>query len=179
MRKRRAVRRSTAWRWIEFLLEQRCLFSGLNVGLVRDINLIDTSPSNVTDANGKLYFLTSDQAAGQDSFWVSDGTTSGTISLGIFDSFLDPPYVDGKPFFIADDGTHGARLWTSDGTAAGTNLVRDIDPGSASSAPQWWTDLNGTLAFVAHDGDGTNQLWKSDGTTGGTALIESFTPAQT
>ena len=35
--------------------------------------------------------------------------------------------VDGRLFFVADDGRHGRELWASDGTPAGTGLVAGDD----------------------------------------------------
>ncbi|MFN9175065.1 MAG: ELWxxDGT repeat protein, partial [Synechocystis sp.] len=35
-------------------------------------------------------------------------------------------------YFQALDGVNGLELWKSDGAAAGTVLVKDINPGSAS-----------------------------------------------
>src|SRR5205823_1022287 len=77
--------------------------------------------------------------------------------------------VNGRLFFTADDGTGGRELWQSDGTAAGTVLVKDINPGGAGSSPGSLTNVNGTLLFTADDGTGARELWKSDGTAAGTA----------
>ena len=77
-------------------------------------------------------------------------------------------------YFRANDGVHGVELWRSDGTAAGTMLVKDINPGSASSNPGSLLDAGGTLLFVA--GQSGNELWRSDGTETGTVLLKSFLP---
>ena len=48
-----------------------------------------------------------------------------------------PAGGDGRRvYFSATDATHGDELWRSDGTAAGTVLVKDINPGSAGSVPR-------------------------------------------
>ena len=55
-------------------------------------------------------------------------------------------------YFEAADGAHGAELWRSNGTSAGTILVKDINHGLGSSVPTYLTNVNGTLFFVANDG---------------------------
>jgi len=58
----------------------------------------------------------------------------------------------------------------TDGTPAGTGLVRDLAPGSASSSPRGLTAVGGQPYFLAEDGMGTERLWVSDGTAEGTSL---------
>ena len=67
-------------------------------------------------------------------------------------------------YFRANDGVTGIELWKSDGTEAGTNLVKDIRPGSAGADAANMTNVGGTLYFGAFDSATGYELWKSDGT---------------
>ena len=77
---------------------------------------------------------------------------------------------------------HRAELWKSDGTAAGTVMVKDIEPGvgaASGSQPFFLTNLNGTLFFSAYDDAHGVELWKSDGTAAGTVMIKDIVPGPT
>jgi ELWxxDGT repeat protein len=76
--------------------------------------------------------------------------------------------VGGTVFFTAGDGVNGIELWKTDGTAAGTKMVKDINPGDASSLPANLTNEYGMLFFTSSGSYGNNtgydtELWKSDG----------------
>src|SRR5205085_1552209 len=62
--------------------------------------------------------------------------------------------------------------WVSDGAAAGTFLLKDINPLSISR-PTSFVGVNGATLFVAYDGK-SNGLWRTDGTPAGTTLVKQL-----
>ena len=148
-------------------------------------------PANLFAWNGALYFfgyLDAARGSAPRGLFRSDGTTAGTVLLapaaphftnnsftGSEPAFFTP--FGGQLLFAADDSIHGIELWRTDGTAAGTALLRDIDPGAASSTPTGLVVAgNGLLYFAADDGVHGAELWQSDGTTAGTRLVEDLAP---
>lgn len=86
---------------------------------------------------------------------------------------------NGKLFISADDGVHGIELWVSDGTESGTQLLKDIKPGSASSEAGWANNFavcNNKLFFIANDGVHGSELWITDGTETGTMMVKDICP---
>ena len=67
-------------------------------------------------------------------------------------------------FFSASDSDHGEELWVTDGTPEGTRMVKDINPGVATSDVNYLTRFNDKVVFSADNGEDGYQLWISDGT---------------
>lgn len=120
--------------------------------------------------------------------WTTDGTASGTRLLkdinpgDVTDRMPAGSHPLGftrlgkKLYFEASTNAGGDELWATDGTAAGTTLVKDINPGPAGSVPVQLTPLLDKLYFRATTGAGNRELWATDGSTAGTALVEDIIP---
>lgn len=87
--------------------------------------------------------------------------------------------VAGKLYFYATSDGEGSELWESDGTPGGTQLLKDIEPGTGSSDPKWLTKFGGSsLLFFAHSKTYGREIWKSDLTTASTQLLKDLNPEQ-
>lgn len=56
------------------------------------------------------------------------------------------------------------------------SLIKDINPGAATSHICYLTNVNNSLFFAANNGVNGMELWKSDGTETGTVLIKDIYP---
>jgi ELWxxDGT repeat protein len=100
------------------------------------------------------------------------GTYAG-FGEGLFaPSFTE---MNGRLFFLAEDGIHGYELWKTDGTGAGTAMVADLTPGGPGSFIQARNVLNGSLLFAIKRSGLGYEMWKSDGSEAGTVLLTSQT----
>ena len=163
--------------------------------LVLDINPGPgpSNPQGFVELDGVAYFIAADYGEPGGSpvvpnqLWRSDGTTAGTWVVREYPAPPDPGYgpviygltVLGDTFyFAANDGEHGLEPWRSDGTPAGTELVKDVVDGSASS--EWSAEplfpFGGRLLFVVQTAASgfVPELWTSDGSAAGTTRFYTF-----
>jgi ELWxxDGT repeat protein len=154
------------------------------------------APHSFTLCNNKVFFFANDGTTGMELF-VTDGTAAGTVLVkdiysgstsSVATTASKPVMVfQNKVYFSAKTLAYGDELWYSDGTAAGTQLLKDINPGAASiifdaDACPGTTRIsknhivhNDTLFISLDDGVHGRELWGTNGTTVGTKLIFDFT----
>ena len=159
--------------------------------LVKDISAGSSSatPGGFRVVGDNVFIVASDAATGRE-LWKTDGTPAGTVlvkdilpgpnsSISVSGNITD---FNGAVYFAASNGTsvglNGTELWKSDGTAAGTVMVKDINPGTPASSPTNFRAVGSTLYFSANSGNGV-ELWKTDGTAAGTMLVKDINTTTT
>ncbi len=156
----------------------------------------DTDPTDLTPkayltvVGNLLYFVANDGTHGKE-LWQSSGTEAGTKMVKDLRTAIDPltgdagsnptelRNVNGKLFFLADDGVNGRELWTLGTTgpvmvSTGTRTGLVTGPGSANI--QHLTVVNDVVAFAANDESLGREVWISNGTTNGTYNLADFLP---
>lgn len=146
-------------------------------------------------SNGSYLLFAAQSAATGVELWKSDGTNLGTnllvdINTGHSGADSSNPAnfytLNSIVLFTATDATHGNEIWKTDGTAAGTILVKDINPNMAGFsdqevAPGFFLPLftgfhtfNNRVYFQANDGSSAGEVWVTDGTSANTTLIKDI-----
>ena len=155
--------------------------------LVSDIN--PASASSIPDVdfatlNGFVYFTAFRPAEGRE-LWRTDGTSGGTTLVkNIIDGPTGSNTTDAYHLFSNNSylllsvrtATEGAELWKSDGTDAGTIPLADINPGAASSNPDYFSPYNNLVIFQATDAAHGTEYWKTNGTPAGTTILKDINP---
>lgn len=126
--------------------------------------LAGLGPGLPTVAGNLMYFVPS-ETPGFRSLWRTDGTSEGTFRLTspeVWVATLSFIPLDGQLYFTVIDEAHGLELWSTDGTVAGTDLVKDVRPGAATSNAEAHLGWDGLLFFSADDGVHGQEPWVVD-----------------
>ena len=136
--------------------------------------------------NKVLIIASISQQNNDQELWVSDGSALGTFRLADINPGSAEPNISNLKvmtiagqsiaFFSANNGTNGSELWKTDGTTLGTQMVMDINSGSASSYPSDFTQLPDKVMFFANNGLNGIEPWVTDGTAFGTSMIKDINP---
>ena len=123
------------------------------------------SAYSLFDRNGALY------VGGADGLVRIRTKSAGRVTVEqLHTSFFSESlaWANGALYFAARDETHGVELWKYDETAGGSVLVKDLNPGTASTVLKTTAVRDGTVYFSV---SGYGSLWRSDGTEAGTVPI--------
>lgn len=118
------------------------------------------------------------------AFWVTDGTTAGTVQLpsGPVLPTLKNAYnffgIADKIYFTARDLSINDEPWCYNITTATLTKLKEIDPSTTTgSAPSNFTAFGSLVYFTATSPTKGRELWVTDGTTAGTKMVSDIHPS--
>ncbi len=132
-------------------------------------------PEQFIEYNGKIYFKADDGSYGYE-MWeydptadasssnpkrISDIRTGGSGKSGV--SWTENWLVwNNKLYFVGNDGSYGDEIYSYDGSSF--TRITDINSGSNSSSPNYFTVYNDKLYFSANNSTYGTELYVYDGT---------------
>lgn len=130
---------------------------------------------------GSLEDLLSQSHQDRDGLVLDFGPRDGVKLIGLSrgdltadNLLLKTDHQKAEAVFAAAEGDHGGEVWGTDGRRA--FLLRDIDPGAASSEPRDLVGLGKRVYFSADDGVHGREVWMTDGTADGTRMLADIRP---
>ena len=153
-----------------------------NPVLVKDINPGPSSSYfiHLVSIGDKIVFIARNNNNGNYEPWVSDGTTEGTFMIKDINNnpnsgSMSPAdrivVLNNIAYFAADDGVHGRELWKTDGTPEGTQMVLDLNPGSAHANVSNLCVFGDKILFSASIPAYGNEIWCTQGTEESTIML--------
>lgn len=132
-----------------------------------------------TYSDSLLYFYFTDLQNTR-FLWSTNGTPGGTVQL-FSDSIASNGFTTfgNKLYFNRSANNTGYELWSTDGSIAGTQMVKDINPGIYGSDPAAFTAFKSSLLFSARDNSAGTELWRTDGTSAGTYMVKNINTTST
>lgn len=113
------------------------------------------------------------------ALYATNGSVGATTAINPA-AFTSGPTVftkfGNKTVFAATTAAAGRELWITDGTLAGTSMIKDIGPTTASgiSVSDVVYEVGSIFMFFADDGTNGTELWISDGTSAGTQMVKDI-----
>ena len=137
-------------------------------------------------AAGSALFIANDGTHGNEFYLDQGAGTASSSGSGrdgqprqLQKSIFDRCHGRHHAYFVATDNTAtnlGTELYITNGTAAGTVMVKDINPGSGSSDPANFVNASSfaakDLVFTANDGTDGTEEWITAGTAATTVRLD-------
>ncbi len=140
-------------------------------------NIGQTNKMKFFVCNGKMFFNPLENESDIGSFlYVYDETDVQKFPIN-GSNFSNPSTFfnwNNTLIFNATTESHGAELWKSDGTIAGTKMIKDINIGTENSNVNHFCIMNNLLYFSAADTLSNVELWVTDGIESGTKKIKEI-----